>query len=158
MEGGWPPLRPWGWLGHTQTGLRAGQPPPMGWFSHPRWGGSATPFFFLHPQTGRRAGQPPLSFFFFFIFVFLNKRGWLRPWGWLAGLGVAEPPPWPKGWPTTPYGVVRLPLSFFFFFFSFFLKKKKQGVADGWFGHPCYLLFFLKINIYIYIYIYRFNF
>jgi hypothetical protein len=33
-----------------------------------------------------------------------------------AGLGVAEPPPWPKGQPATPYGVVRPPL----FFFSFF--------------------------------------
>jgi hypothetical protein len=30
--------------------------------------------------------------------------------------GVAEPPPWPKGQPATPYGVVRPPL----FFFSFF--------------------------------------
>jgi hypothetical protein len=33
-----------------------------------------------------------------------------------AGLGVAEPPPWPQGQPATPYGVVRPPL----FFFSFF--------------------------------------
>jgi hypothetical protein len=29
MGGGWPPLRPWGWL------LRGGQPPPMRWFGHP---------------------------------------------------------------------------------------------------------------------------
>jgi hypothetical protein len=42
-----------------------------------------------------------------------------------AGLGVAEPPPWPKGQPATPYGVVRPPL----FFFLFFHRLKKGGSA-----------------------------
>jgi hypothetical protein len=42
-----------------------------------------------------------------------------------AGLGVAEPPPWPKGQPATPYGVVRPPL----FFFLFFHRLKGGGSA-----------------------------
>jgi hypothetical protein len=41
--------------------------------------------------------------------------------------------PWPKGWPATPYRVVRPPLSFFFFFFFFFKKKKKK--KQGGLGH-----------------------
>jgi hypothetical protein len=86
------PLRPWGWLGHPQTGFS-----------------TANSSLLLSP-------------FFFFFF----NRGWwfghpLRPWGWPrpAGLGVAEPPPWPKGWPATPLRVDRPPLFFFFLFFVF---------------------------------------
>jgi hypothetical protein len=100
-----------GWLGHPH-GLRGGQPPLYFFFfidltshphgprgaSHPLWAGSATPLIF---------------------FFFIDLRGWL--------MGVAQPPPdrpirpppWPKGRPATPYGVVRPPLFFFFFFFHF---------------------------------------
>jgi hypothetical protein len=35
-----------------------------------------------------------------------------------AGLGVAEPPPWPKGWPNHPIGGGSATPVIFFFFFS----------------------------------------
>jgi hypothetical protein len=107
------PLRPCGFflcfrkLKQSETEhTRGGQPPP--------WGGSATPFFFL---------------LFFYFFLFFKKGGGSTPLGhgvvrpppdrpvW----GVAEPPPWPKGWPATPNGVhgdgSATPVIFFFFFF-----------------------------------------
>jgi hypothetical protein len=54
-----------------------------------------------------------------------KKQGRLRSWGWLghprpAGLGVAEPPPWPKGWPANPNGVVGHPCYLLLLFFFFF--------------------------------------
>jgi hypothetical protein len=69
--------------------------------------------------------QPP---FFFYVFFFFNRVAETTPlghWGGsattrLAGLVVAEPPPWPRGWPATPLWVDRPPLFFFFFFFFFF--------------------------------------
>jgi hypothetical protein len=51
-----------------------------------------------------------------------------------AGLGVAKPPPWPKGWPATPYGGgSATPLFFFFFFliliyFIFKIKFLKNNI------------------------------
>jgi hypothetical protein len=81
-------------------------------------------------------GQPPL-----YIYIYYFNRGGS------AGLGVAEPLPWPMGW----FGH----LFFFFFFLNIF--KRGHGVAwpiwgwpnhpyglkggqppsMGWFGHPC---------------------
>jgi hypothetical protein len=143
------PLGPWGWFGHPQTGRSGGgRTTPMAprAASHPLWGGSATSIFFFfffidlkgwlgHPHGLRGWPSHP--------FKSMKKkkkkkgpphRGWLAPlgpWGWFghpqtgrsgggsAGLGVAEPPPWPKGWPATPMGVVRPPLFFFSFFIEF---------------------------------------
>jgi hypothetical protein len=48
--------------------------------------------------------------------------------------GVAEPPPWPKGRPATPYGVVRPPLYFFFFFID--LTGWPDRPIWGWPNHP----------------------
>jgi hypothetical protein len=53
-----------------------------------------------------------------------------------AGLGVAEPPPWPQGQPATPYGVVRPPLFFFFFFIDLKGWLGHPLRPWGWFGHP----------------------
>jgi hypothetical protein len=59
-------------------------------------------------------------------FFFFNRGWWfgqpLRPWGGSATtrtavLVVAEPPPWPAGWPATPCGWISHPSSFTLFFF-----------------------------------------
>jgi hypothetical protein len=52
--GGWPPLGPWGWFGHPQTG-RSG-------------GGRTTPMAQGVPATPYGVVRPPLFFFFFFFF------------------------------------------------------------------------------------------
>jgi hypothetical protein len=107
---GWPshPLRPWGWFGHPQIG-RSG-------------GGRTTPMaqgVASHPLWGGSA--TPLFFFFFFI----ELTGWPRP------------PTWPKGWPATPYGMVRPPLYFYFYFFIELTGWPSHPLRPwGWFGHP----------------------
>jgi hypothetical protein len=76
--------------------------------------------------------MPPFFFhvfFFFFFFFSLTGGGPATPighWGgWAttrpAGLVVAQPPQWPKGWPATPYGWIGHPSSF-----TFFKKIKKK--------------------------------
>jgi hypothetical protein len=96
-----PPDRPvWWWPSHP-SGLR-------GWSNHPLCHPSSFTFFFSS-LTGGGPATP------------------LGHWGGLAttkpaGLVVAQPPQWPKGWPATPYGWIgHLFLSPFFF-----LKKKKK--------------------------------
>jgi hypothetical protein len=78
------PLRPLGWLGHHQTGRSGGGPAtPVVFFSLYQGGGPATPLG--------------------------HWGGWAttRP----AGLVVAQPPQWPKGWSNHPL----CHPSFFFF-------------------------------------------
>jgi hypothetical protein len=65
--------------------------------SHPLWGGSATPLFFFFIELTGGGSATPLG----------HGGGSATPRS--AGLRVAEPPPWPKGWPATPL--------FIFFFF-----------------------------------------
>jgi hypothetical protein len=115
------PLRPLGWLGHHQTGLRG---------CHP----SSFTFFFSLSFNRGWSGHPlchPSSFTFFFFFFSLTGGGPATPlghWGGLATtrlagggqatpLVVAQPPQWPKGWLATPYGWIGHPSSFTFFFF-----------------------------------------
>jgi hypothetical protein len=88
-------------------------PPPIYTLSHP----SGLRGWSNHPLCH------PSSFTFFFFFLF--NRGWsghpLGHWVGLAttrqaGLVVAQPLQWPKGWPATPMGgSATLLLSLFFF-------------------------------------------
>jgi hypothetical protein len=103
-----PPDRPvWGWPNHPHG--------PRG-ASHPLWGGSATPLFFL--------------------FFFIDLKGWLghplRPWGWfghpqIGRSGGGRTTPMAQGVPATPMGVVRPPsfFSFFFLILIYFIFKIK---------------------------------
>jgi hypothetical protein len=71
--------------------------------------------------------MPTHCFFFFFFEYKMRSNHLLRPW---TGLVVAEPPPWPKGWPATPCGCIGHPSFFHVFFFLFLIFNR------GWSGHP----------------------
>jgi hypothetical protein len=88
--------------------------------------------------------RPPFFFHLFFFFSSSSLTGGgpatpLGHWGGSAtsrsaGLVVAKPPQWPKGWPATPCGWIGHP-SFTIFFFFLFLDLE--------------IKIFLKINILI---------
>jgi hypothetical protein len=69
----------------------------------------------------------------------------------LASLRVAKPTPWPKGWPATPYGVVRPPLYFIIiiFFNSATPLSHGGGSPKGW---PATLYWVFQPPLYIYIF------
>jgi hypothetical protein len=99
----------WGWPDHP---LR-----PWGWPNHPhgQGGGPAT-----HKRPPKKKKKKVLAY----------GGGWTTPIP--TGLGVAEPPPWPRGWSGHPQKATQ--------------KKKKSfglwGCPREWFGHLCILSFF----------------